>query len=322
MKITPIKVSVRDLVTGYRDSKDCGVVAWGGKLDVRPPFQREFIYKEKQRNAVINTVLKDFPLNTIYFSVKHNDDGSESYEVLDGQQRIISICQYATNLYSVNWKGNQRYYHNLESTKELMDTFDNYKLDVYLCDGSNEEKLEWFETINIAGMVLKDQELRNAMYVGPWLADAKAHFSKVSGPAHYGYKEYLKGDPDRQDYLETVIKWAVNYANSNQKGSNEEITGYMAAHQNDPDAKPLWEYFLQVMKWVKQTFPNYRKEMDGLDWGFYYNNYAEAITSKQSSEFETKIATLMEDDEVTKNRASISTFFLVMSGIYLSAHSP
>lgn len=302
-------MKIKELIAGYKDSKDEGVVAYGGLLDVRPPFQREFVYKDKQREAVLNTVLRGFPLNTIYWSKKTAAEGTVTYEVLDGQQRILSICQFATNAFSVRWNGNARFRHNLNSTPELVRAFEDYELDVYVCEGTAEEQLEWFETINIAGMVLKAQELRNAAYVGPWLADAKRYFSKLSGPAHLGYKDYLKGDPDRQDYLETVIKWAAHAENQLAKGTSDDIKAYMARHQNDIGASALWDYFQKVMAWVKATFPDYRHEMDGLDWGEYYNLFSDTITAKQSSQFEATVSQLMEDEDVT-NKKGIYLYLL------------
>lgn len=320
MKITKTTVKIKDLVAGYKDSQDEGVVAYGGLLDVRPAFQREFVYKEKQRGAVLNTVLRGFPLNTIYWSKVTDDRGAVTYEVLDGQQRILSICQFATNVFSVRWNGNARFRHNLNSTPELVQAFEEYELDVYVCEGTAEERLEWFETINIAGMVLRPQELRNAAYVGPWLADAKRYFSKVSGPAHLGFRDYLKGDPDRQDYLETVIRWAAHADDESTKGTSDDIKAFMARHQNDDDAAALWSYFQKVMGWVKATFPDYRTEMDGLDWGLFYNLYSDTITAKQSSEFESEVSRLMEDEDVT-NKKGIYQFLLSGDERHLSIRS-
>lgn len=311
MIITKTTVKIKDLVAGYKDSQDEGVVAYGGLLDVRPAFQREFVYKEKQRAAVLNTVLRGFPLNTIYWSKGTDDRGAVTYEVLDGQQRILSICQFATNVFSVRWNGNARFRHNLNSTPELVEAFEEYELDVYVCEGTAEERLEWFETINIAGMVLRPQELRNAAYVGPWLADAKRYFSKVSGPAHLGFRDYLKGDPDRQDYLETVIRWAAHEDDASAKGTSDDIKAFMAKHQNDADAGALWSYFQKVMGWVKATFPDYRAEMDGLDWGLFYNLYSDTITAKQSSEFESEVSRLMEDEDVTSKKG---IYLFLLSG--------
>jgi len=159
MKIALKEITVADLVDGYADKADEGVVGYGGRLDIRPPYQREFIYKDAQRDAVIDTLRKDFPLNVMYWAVR--SDGN--FEVIDGQQRTISICQYVQNGFSFK----ELYFQNLrdDQRRQVLD----YKLTVYLCTGSDSEKLEWFKTINIAGAELTDQELRNAVYSGAWV---------------------------------------------------------------------------------------------------------------------------------------------------------
>lgn len=174
--------------------------------------------------------------------VKNSDD---SYEVLDGQQRTISICEYVDGNFSVNFQ----FFHNLE--KEEREAILDYKLMVYFCEGTDKEKLDWFKTINIAGEKLTDQELRNAIYTGTWLTDAKRYFSKTSCAAHGIGSEYMNGSPIRQDYLETTIDWICETS----------IEEYMAIHQHDPNANELWLYFQSVMSWTKATFPKYRKEM-------------------------------------------------------------
>src|SRR6266566_7329874 len=158
MKIELKEITVKKLTDGFADNAEQGVVAYGGKLDIRPPYQREFIYKDKQRNAVIDSVRKDFPLNVMYWAVR--DDGS--YEVIDGQQRTLSICQYVNGDYSINGLA----FHNLQDDQQ--EQILKYKCMVYFCSGTDSEKLEWFKTINIAGMKLTDQELRNAVYHGSW----------------------------------------------------------------------------------------------------------------------------------------------------------
>ena len=168
MDIELKEVSVRELAESYEDNNEGGVKGYKGKLNIRPPYQREFIYKDKQRDAVINTLTRDFPLNVMYWAVC--DDGS--YEVIDGQQRTISICQYVEGDFAFN----ERYFHNLQADEQ--EQILNYKLMIYLCSGTDSQKLEWFRTINIAGEKLTDQELRNAVYTGPWLSDAKIKFSK------------------------------------------------------------------------------------------------------------------------------------------------
>ena len=165
MKIELYEIKIRDVVNGYVDSRENGVVGYGGKLNIRPAFQREFVYKEKQRNAVIETVVKGFPLNVMYWV----EDENGNYELLDGQQRTISICQYVNGDFSLN----SRAFHNLTETEknQILD----YPLMIYICNGNDKEKLDWFKIINIAGVQLKEQELRNAIYTGEWLSDAKRY---------------------------------------------------------------------------------------------------------------------------------------------------
>ena len=199
MNIELKEIKVRDLTTGYEDNQDDGVIGYGSKLDIRPPYQREFIYKDKQRDAVIDTVTKKFPLNVMYWAVRKDGE----FEIIDGQQRTISICQYVNNDFSINGLA----FHNLPKDKqeELLD----YELMVYFCEGTDSEKLEWFKTINISGEKLTDQELRNAVYSGSWVTDAKRYFSRNSRPKIGD--EYLGGSANRQEYLETAIKWISAY---------------------------------------------------------------------------------------------------------------
>jgi hypothetical protein len=280
MKIELKEITVRELTEDYEDNEENGVIGYGGKLDIRPAFQREFIYKDKQRDAVIDTLTKDFPLNVMYWSVRETGD----YEVIDGQQRTISISQYVNGDFAFK----DRYFHNLQADEkeQILD----YKLMVYLCSGTDSEKLEWFKTINIAGVELSDQELRNAVYSGSWVTDAKRYFSKNGCPAYKIGSDYLTGTVNRQDYLETVIKWI----------NNGDIEGYMALHQHDPNANDLWLYFQSVIAWVKATFPTYRKEMKGLPWGPLYNEFGKV--PQDPVKLEDQIATLMADADVERKR--------------------
>ena len=282
MNIELKEITVRELTNGYEDNEEGGVIGFDGKLDIRPPYQREFIYKEKQRDAVIDTISKDFPLNVMYWAVQ--EDGN--FEVIDGQQRTISICQYVEGDFAFN----NRYFHNLQKDKK--EQILNYKLMVYLCTGSDSEKLEWFETINIAGEKLTDQELRNAVYSGSWVSDAKRHFSKSNCPAYGLGSDYLNGSAIRQEYLETTIKWI----------SNNDINGYMAKNQHEPNSNEIWLYLQAVISWVKIVFPKYRREMKGIDWGFLYNEYKNEKFDSKKLEIEGSLQkTYLKD---------ISFFFL------------
>ena len=280
MKIELHKITVRELTNGYVDNNENGVRAYGGKLDVRPPFQREFVYKEKQRDAVIDTLTQGFPLNVMYWAVR--EDGT--YEIIDGQQRTISICQYVNGDFAFDF----RYFHNLQQDEQ--DQILNYELQVYICSGSDSEKLKWFKTINIAGVELSDQELRNAVYAGPWVTDAKRYFSKSGCAAMKMGSDYLTGSAIRQEYLETAIRWI----------SNNNIEVYMGNHQNDPNAVALWNHFSSVINWVSAVFIVYRKEMKGLDWGYLYAQYHEQ--NWNAFELEAEVSRLMADSDVVKKK--------------------
>ncbi len=278
MKIELHEILIKDLVDGYVNNDEEGVIGYHGQLNIRPKYQREFVYNDKQREAVIDTVIRGFPLNVMYWC--KNEDGT--FELLDGQQRTISICEYVKGSFSYN--GN--YLFNLTTTDK--EHILSYKLMIYICEGNDKEKLEWFKTINIAGEKLTDQELLNAMYTGEWLTDAKRHFSKTNCPAYNIAKDYLTGSAIRQDYLETAISWI----------NDGQIQLYMATHQHAPNANELWLYFQNVINWVKTIFPNYRKEMKGINWGELYNRFKDKPLN--TVEIEKRITALMQDDDVTK----------------------
>ena len=280
MKIELRPIRIADLTNGYTDDAEEGVTAYGGSLDVRPKYQREFVYKDAQRNAVIDTVRKGFPLNVMYW-VERDEGG---YEVLDGQQRTISICQYVKGDFSIN----DKYFHTLtdDEQKQILD----YELTVYFCKGTDSEKLAWFETINIAGEKLTAQELRNAVYTGSWLTDAKRHFSKSGCAAQKVGDKYIKCAVNRQELLELAIQWK----------SQGNICQYMADHQHHANANELWLYFNAVIAWVQTIFPTYRKEMQGLPWGELYNDHHQSPHDTKA--IEAEVARLMEDDEVTKKQ--------------------
>lgn len=301
MNIELKEITVRELTNSYEDNEEGGVIGFGGKLDIRPPYQREFIYKDKQRDAVIDTITKDFPLNVMYWAVR--EDGN--YEVIDGQQRTISVCQFVYGDFAFN----NRYFHNLQTDER--DQILNYKLMVYLCSGTDSEKLEWFKIINIAGEKLTDQELRNAVYHGSWVSDAKRYFSKNGCPAYGLGSDYLTGSPIRQDYLETTTKWI----------SNDAIESYMAKNQNEPNANELWLYFQSVINWVKTVFPKYRREMKGIDWGFIFNEFKNQ--KFDTKKLEEKISQLMEDEDV-ESKKGIYLYVLTGKEKYLNirAFSP
>lgn len=294
MKIELKEISIREVSNGYLDNDEEGVVGYNGKLNIRPKYQREFVYNEKQQIEVINSIMNDYPLNVMYWIT----NSSNSYELLDGQQRTLSICKFVNNDFSINHKGYNKTFNNL--TKEEQEKILDYKLMIYFCEGTERERLDWFRIINIAGEKLTDQELRNAIYTGEWLTDAKKHFSKT-GCAAYGIgSKYMNGSPIRQDYLETVLKWI-------SKIKNEEIEDYMSRHQHETNANKLWLYFSKIINWLEATFPNYRSEMKGVDWGLLYNAHKD--DNLDPTKLEKRTIKLMQDPDVT-NKKGIYSYLL------------
>ena len=299
MRIDLKEITVSDLVEGYHDDGEGGVRGYGGKLDIRPPFQREFVYKDKQRDAVIETINKGFPLNVMYWAVRQD----ETYEVIDGQQRTISAAQYVEGDYSLDG----RYFHNLQDDEQ--ERILHYPLQVYVCEGSASEKLDWFRIINIAGEKLTGQELRNAVYAGPWVFEAKRHFSRKGAacPAYAIGSRFVNGRAERQEYLETAIQWI--------KDEGQTVEEYMAAHQHDKTATALWSHFQSVISRVEAVFPKYRGPMKGVDWGgLYVHLKNESLDPKA---LEDKVARLTIDDDVTR-KAGIYAYLLTGEERHLS----
>jgi len=256
------------------------------------------VYKEDQRNAVIKTIKNDFPLNVMYWMIR--EDGG--YEVLDGQQRTISIGQYITGDFSLD----ERFFNNL--TKEEQNKILDYELMIYFCEGTDKERLDWFTVINTYGEKVNEQEIRNAVYTGPWLSDAKLKFSKSNCAGYLLANDggaLLTGSPIRQEYFETALSW-IN------KGA---VAVYMAKHQHDKNANELWEYFQNVIAWVRKTFTNYRKEMAHVSWGELYNEFKDEKLDAKKLEIE--ITKLMQDEDVTK-KSGIYPYVLTRQEKHLS----
>ena len=296
LKIEQKEVTVGEITKGYVNNDEQGVRGYNGLLDIRPPYQREFIYNEKEQQAVITTVLHNYPLNIMYW-VKRSDDAECPYEVMDGQQRTLSLCEYVAGKFSYDFKN--FFNQPADIQKKILD----YKLTVYVCEGEASEKLEWFKTINIAGKALNEQEINNAIYAGPFLSDAKKHFSKKNCGAYRLGKDLVNGSPDRQDFLKRALGWMADHETRN--GKPQTIVGYMAQHQHDHTALPLWTYFQSVLNWAISTFTmkKFKKIMKGLDWAKLYDLYHDKDLDIKA--MEKQIINLIGDDEIQKPQGII-----------------
>lgn len=309
MIITEHKIKISDLIQGYRDDSlsNGGVYAYqtiDHRLVVRPEYQREFVYSEEQRDKVIDTILKGYPLNIMYWA-KTSD---YEYELIDGQQRTISICQYATGVFSVRVNGILRSFTELQTVlPDLADRFENYELTVYICEGDAGEKLEWFRTINQGSATLTNQELLNAVYASPFVTDARQLFSApaaVNQALNIG-SGYITGKPIRQEILEKVLYWhADTMTLPTAKKMTEKIEAYLQMHLTDKSASALNTYYRKVINWAKKLFPKpIHKITDVQDWGILYNEFG-------SQDYDTKeladsLNRLLEDDEVTNKKGII-----------------
>lgn len=295
MRIELTTVTIGELVEGYADNSatEEGIVGYGGRLNIRPKYQREFVYDNKKRNAVIDTVWKGFPLNVMYWV--RNEDGN--FELLDGQQRTISICQFVWGEYLMSLDDKLTNFEGLsdDGKHRILD----YPLQVYICEGTPDEQIDWFQIINIAGDRLTDQEMRNAIYNGPWTTQAKRRFSKTGCVAYQLGKDYMSGSPIRQAYLETVLKWI----------SRGKIDEYMVKHRFDDNCDELWQYFQDVIHWVQTHFTEKRKEMKDVQWGEMYNLHRDDPFSE--SDLRERVKKLMKDSDV-KSKSGI--YWYVIDG--------
>ena len=296
MTIKQTEVTVREITQGYTNNDEQGVRGFGGQLDIRPPYQREFIYNEKEQEAVITTVLNGYPLNVMYW-VKRSDDAECPYEVMDGQQRTLSLCEYVAGKFSHDFK------NFFNQPMDVQNKIFDYKLTVYVCEGEASEKLEWFKTINIAGKALNEQEINNAIYAGPFVSDAKRHFSKSNCGAYRLGKDLVNGTPIRQDFFKKALEWMAEHETRN--GHRQTAVGYMAQHQHDPNANNLWSYFQNVLNWAMTNFclKKFKKIMKGLNWAELYDKYRNETLNTE--ELERRISALIRDGEIQKQTGII-----------------
>ncbi|MCI5779294.1 MAG: DUF262 domain-containing protein [Lentisphaeria bacterium] len=281
MKFELNQITVEAIAENFTDRGEQGAFGYRGRLTIRPAYHREFVCDDARRDAVVTSLLRGYPLGVMHW-VKNGDD---AWEVLDGRRRILAFCRYAGGDFAV--EGRRFADLTAEEKRQILHA----RIPVYVCEGGEQEKLEFFRAVNFAGEPLTMQELRNAVYPGPWLEDAKAKFSRPDGPAAELGRDYLAGDPLRQDYLETALNW-LSYGN---------IEIYMAAHRNDPDAGELLEYFRSVMAWVRETFPVRREAMLGVAWGPLFDDYGTLFPDTEL--LERQIAGLMADPDIPDKRS-------------------
>ena len=283
-------ITIGDIVKGfsYNEAEGKGLFGLDGHLTIQPEYQRNYIYAEgngQKEVAVIESVLKGYPLGVLYC----NKTGENTYDVLDGQQRITSLGRFATNKFPVFRDGMPfTFGHSLpEADRQL---FLNTPLLIYICDGSEKEIKEWFQTINIAGVPLNEQEILNAVYSGPFITKAREVFSNSQNSNVAKWSHYLKGNVKRQDYLHTALSWV----------SHGNVGGYMAEHRMDTNINELQSYFNSVIDWADSLFDETFEVMCGLDWGRLYEAYHNKPYSP--AEFTSKVRKLMEDVCVTSKK--------------------
>ena len=281
--------TVGDVCKGfiYDKNENKGLFGLDGQLIIQPEYQRNYIYGDGKKDvAVVESLLRGYPIGLIYF-VK-NADGK--YEVLDGQQRITSFARFVNKSwpFAVNWNGKHRYIDSLDpdERKRVVEA----PLTIYVCEGEPSEIQEWFETINIAGVPLTKQELRNASYHGPFVTKARAEFSNTANANMNRWKTYIKGDPKRQAVLETALDWV----------SDGEIDDYMAKHRYDTNIDELKKYFETVIDWIDSVFDYTESEVCGLEWGRLYREYHTKAYSK--AKVTERVNELMDDPQVSDRR--------------------
>lgn len=295
--ITTLKtdITVEQICEGfvYNEYEGKGLFGLAGKLTIQPEYQRNYIYADGKKDvAVIQSLIKGYPLGLIYF-VKVAED---KYEVLDGQQRITSIGRFRTGKFAIKDNNDiPHYFDGLadDIKKKIKET----KLTIYICEGEESEIKEWFQTINIAGVPLNQQELANAIHSGPFVTKAKEEFSNSNNANVQKWSAYLSGVVNRQDYLRTALDWV----------SKGHIDEYMSKHRNDNNINELKSYFTSVIDWVSSVFDDVENEMKGLEWGELYEKYHKnSYNPKEVS----KLVNQLYGDPFVKNRKGVFEYIL------------
>ena len=253
-------ITVRDICEGfvYNELEGKGLFGLNGKLTIQPEYQRNYIYADGKKDvAVIDSVLKGYPLGIIYFI-----EVDDHYEVLDGQQRITSLGRFVTHKLAIKDKnGMMQYIDGLN--QEDRDRVLNTTLLIYICKGTESEIKEWFQTINIVGIALNNQEKLNSIYSGPFVTELKKEFSNSQNANIQKWKSYIRGTANRQDFLERALQWV----------SQGNVEGYMSLHRQDTDIIPVKTYFNAVIDWVSGVFKDVLPEMRGLEWARLYEEH-------------------------------------------------
>ena len=290
------EITAADICDGfvYNQLEGKGLFGLGGKLTIQPEYQRNYLYADgggKREAAVIESLLKGYPLGLIYF----NKVAKDKFEVLDGQQRITSIGRFVTNKFAIMDDGNPKNFDSLPADQQAK--IRNSELLIYECEGTETDIKKWFETINIAGVPLNDQELLNAIYSGPFVTLAKAEFSNSQNANIQKWSAYIKGSANRQEFLKRALDWV----------SKGDIDSYMNAHRNAGNIKELKTYFNSVIEWVSTVFIGVLPEMKGLEWGrLYEEHHAKSYDPKKMSDDVKKLAA----DDCVKSRKGIFEFLL------------
>lgn len=289
-------ITVKDICEGfvYNVTEGKGLFGWGGRLVIQPEYQRNYIYADGKKDvAVIQSLLQEYPLGIIYF----NKVDDNHYEVLDGQQRITSIGRFLTNKLEITYNGRNHNFSSLSRDKDLERLILNTTLLIYICEGTETEIKNWFETINIIGVPLNEQEKRNAAYSGPFVTRCKEEFSNSQNSNIQKWSAYISGSANRQDFMQCALKWV----------SRGEIDTYMSQHRRDTDINEVKTYFNSVIDWVSSVFNEVYSEMRGLEWGALYELFHKQPYNP--TEVEKQVNKLFNDPYV-KNHKGIFEYVL------------
>jgi hypothetical protein len=289
------EITVKDICTGfiYNELEGKGLFGLSGKLTIQPEYQRNYIYADGKRDvAVIDSILKKYPLGLIYF----NKIDDNKFEVLDGQQRITSIGRYVTNKFAVkDENGMEQYFSGIAADKQELIL--NAKLLIYECEGTETEIKNWFRTINIVGVPLNNQEINNAVFSGPFVTLAKEEFSNSQNANIQKWSAYVSGSANRQEFLERALDWV----------SKGNIVDYMSRHRFDKNITELKNYFTSVIDWASTVFVDVESEMRGLEWGRLYETYRKQPYNPKTVSEELK---KLYADPYVKSRKGIFEYIL------------